>query len=265
VSVSAFDTALVGELGLAATAARFRSAARIAGLNPPARFGAETVARLLGLRTNHPFADDPLELLPNDPITRAEAAYSIAQILSFSGGEAQWVDGISYQFTLPSLGVWQKRVLTYAVSFIGYPYIWGGVSPTKQVLFGRTVPGGFDCSGLVWRVYKLHAYPGGGRLPSTIQGRTTYDMSGEVPRSKRIPLAALQPGDVLFFGSKGPRSKPSEVDHAAIYLGNGWLIQSSSHGVDVVPMQGWYQDTFAWARRPLAEAGLVNVFKVKRS
>ena len=43
------------------------------------RRGHRDVARLLGLRLNHPAADDALELGPNDPATRAEAAYSLAR------------------------------------------------------------------------------------------------------------------------------------------------------------------------------------------
>jgi cell wall-associated NlpC family hydrolase len=81
-------------------------------------------------------------------------------------------------------------------------------------------------------------------------------MSGEVGPAKRIGLAKLKPADVLFWGAHGPRSKPSEVDHTGIYLGNGWFIHSSGHGVAVEPLDGWYKQRFAWARRPLAEAGL---------
>ena len=265
VIVSAFDAALVDQLGLTGAATRFRDAARLAGLSPPKRFGTETVARLLGLRTNHPASQDKLELLPTDPITRAEAAYSVAQVLSFGGGEAQWVDDVSYEFTPPKLNTWQKRVLNSAANVVGFPYIWGGTSPSKQTLFGRTVPGGFDCSGLVWRVYKLRRYPGGGRLSATIRGRTTYTMSVEVPRSKRIGFKALQPGDVIFFGAAGPRSKSWQITHTAIYLGDNWFVQSSGEGVDVVPLEGWYRKRFAWARRPLAEAGLVNVYSVQTS
>jgi cell wall-associated NlpC family hydrolase len=265
VTVSAFDAALVHQLGLSNAAARFGLAARQAGLSPPKRFGTETVARLLGLRTNHPFIQDTLELLPSRPITRAEAAYSIAQVLSFTGDETQRVEDTSYQLDLPALDGWQKRILSYAVSFIGYPYIWGGTSPTTQNVFGRAVPGGFDCSGLVWRVYKLRKYSGGKQLSSTIRGRTTYVMSGEVGRSKRIAFDALEPGDVLFFGAKGPRSKPWQITHTAIYLGGGWLIQSSDYGVALAPLEGWYADRFAWARRPLAEAGLTNVYSVGSS
>jgi cell wall-associated NlpC family hydrolase len=80
-------------------------------------------------------------------------------------------------------------------------------------------------------------------------------MSSEVPRSERIPADALEPGDVMFFG-RGPHSKPAQIDHAAIYVGNGWLVQASEEGVSLAPFDGWYRTSFAWARRPLAEAGL---------
>jgi cell wall-associated NlpC family hydrolase len=82
-------------------------------------------------------------------------------------------------------------------------------------------------------------------------------MSGEVPKAKRIPAAALQPADVVFFGARGPKSTPAQIDHMGIYLGNGWFVHSSRYGVAVESLTGWYQQRLAWARRPLAEAGLV--------
>jgi cell wall-associated NlpC family hydrolase len=81
-------------------------------------------------------------------------------------------------------------------------------------------------------------------------------MSGEVPRSKRVTWDGLQPADVVFFGANGPRSKPAEVGHMGIYLGNGWMVHSSDRGTTLVPMTGWYETRFAWGRSPLAEAGL---------
>ena len=124
--------------------------------------------------------------------------------------------------------------------------------------YGPQVHGGFDCSGFVWRVYKLQSYANEGKLADVLKGRTTYAMSGEVPATKRIPLAKLQPAAVLFFGAAGPKSKPAQVDHMGIYLGNGWFIQSSGYGVAVAQLSGWYAQRFAWGRRPLAEAGLVS-------
>jgi cell wall-associated NlpC family hydrolase len=257
VTVAGLDARLVRALGLSDAAKAFGDGARAAGIATPSRFGTETVARLLGLRTNHPATHDDLELLPTDPVTRAETAYSVAHILGFRGWETQSVESAAATFELPQLGAWQKRVLNTAVRFVGFPYVWGGTSEKPEAPFGVDAPGGFDCSGFVWRVYKLQAYSGGAALSTTIRGRTTYQMSGEVPKAKRIPYAKLAPGDLLFFGPGGPRSQPGSIGHAGIYLGGGWLIHSSGQGVAVTPLTGWYRDEFAWGRRPLAEAGLL--------
>jgi cell wall-associated NlpC family hydrolase len=250
------DARLVNGLGLKETAARFAQTSRDAGLAPPPRFGTEVVARLLGLRLNHPAKDDLLERLPADPAPRSEAAYSAAQILRFGGWELDGVRAAADQFMLPTLTDWQRRVLSTAFKRVGYPYIWGGTSDSAQSLFGVIVPGGYDCSGFVWRVYKLQAYPGARTLSSTLQGRTTFAMSAEVPKGKRIGLLELLPADVIFFGDKGPSSKPAQVGHMGIYVGNGWFAHSSGRGVALERLSGWYQARFAWGRRPLAEAGL---------
>jgi cell wall-associated NlpC family hydrolase len=250
------DARLVGALGLADAASTFAKSARAAGLKVPSRFGTEVVARLLGLRLNHPATEDSLELRPQDVATRAEAAYSVAQVLGFSGWEIENARAAADAFALPELTAWQVRILTAAVAHIGMPYIWGGETDGAQTAFGVPSRGGYDCSGFVWRVYKLQWYPGAGPLASTLRGRTTYVMSGEVARAKRIGLQSLQPADVVFFGSNGPRSQPSQVDHMGIYLGNGWFIHSSSYGVALATLDGWYRRSFAWGRRPLAEAGL---------
>jgi cell wall-associated NlpC family hydrolase len=81
-------------------------------------------------------------------------------------------------------------------------------------------------------------------------------MSIEVPPSERIPFAKLQPADVIFFGTKGPRSTGAQVIHTGIYVGNGWFVHSSDYGVALAQLTGWYRQEFAWGRRPLAEAGL---------
>ena len=256
VTVTQLDARLVRALNLTDAAKAFYDGAHAAGLAVPSRFGTETVARLLGLRINHPAARDDLELLPSDPVTRAETAYSVAAILRFQGWETQSVEDAAATFELSTPTAWQTKVLNTAVRFVGFPYVWGGTSEKPEAPFGIQAHGGFDCSGFVWRVYKLQAYPDGSALVTTIKGRTTYQMSGEVPKSKRIPFAKLQPADVVFFGPNGPSSKAASVGHTGIYLGNGWMIHSSGQGVAVTPLTGWYRQQFAWGRRPLAEAGL---------
>ena len=259
VTIRELDAALVGFLGLGDSARLVTAALRDAGLAPKAGVGTETVARLLGLRFNHPAAEDALELGLNDVATRAEAAYSLARLLSLSGWEQEQIRSAAEQLVLPALTGTQQRLLRRAVSLVGSPYVWGGTSEASQQLWdGKRLPGGFDCSGFVWRVFKLEPFPGASALASVLRGRTTYEMSGEVPQAQRIKkVENLQPGDLIFQGAKGPTSKPTQVDHAAIYLGGGWFVHSSANGTTLHPFEGWYRDRFAWARRPLREAGLV--------
>jgi cell wall-associated NlpC family hydrolase len=259
-TMAQLDRSLVQAIGLGKAAKEFTQGARADGLTVPGRFGTEVVARLLGLRLNHPAAQDFLELRPQDPATRAETAYSAAQILSFGLLADSWqiaqVQSLADAFTLPVVNDWQRQILNVAFSKIGMPYVWGGTSDGTETDFGVTARGGYDCSGFVWRVYKLQAYADEGTLASTIVGRTTYTMSVEIPRAKRIGFKKLQPADVIFFGSKGPASKGPQVFHTGIYVGNGWFIQSSSAGVAFAQLTGWYKKKFAWGRRPLREAAL---------
>jgi cell wall-associated NlpC family hydrolase len=255
-TLAELDQALVRGLELSDEARLFYLGARATGAKPPARFGSEVVARLIGLRKNHEAPNDALELLPTDAATRAEAAYSAAQILRFSGREVESVEESAVEFELPVYTPWQRRVLQTAFNLIGYPYVWGGTSSGSQSLFGVRSRGGFDCSGFAWRVYKVQAYPGGEALNATLRGRTAAQMAGEAPKGRRIALANLQPGDLIFFGRGGRRARAAAVDHMGIYAGNGWMIHSSRYGVALARVDGWYEERFAWGRRPLAEAGL---------
>ena len=266
ISIERLDAAVVDALGLASAAADFQRVASAAGLDPPARFGTEAVARFLGLRTDLPIVDDAYELQPQQTATRADAAWSAARVISLgnetatgtpapgltplaaadAGGGVKYVQGLATSFALPALTSLEREVLRTPVSLIGYPYVWGGED--------ENVEPGFDCSGLVWRTFKLVSYPDAPGLSTVFHGRTAAAMAGGIRRSKRIGVKKLEPGDVLFFGN-GPRSKAAQVGHTAIYLGNGWIIESAGQGVSLGSMT-WYSKSFAWARRPLAEAGL---------
>jgi cell wall-associated NlpC family hydrolase len=256
VSIRELDALLVTAVGLRPEAREIRLEAERAGLAPKPWLGTETVARLLGLRVNHLTGNDARELQLAQPATRAEAAYSLARILSLEQWEYDQALQAASSFDLPELDPWQQTILTRAVRFVGSPYVFAGTSERTQNVLGRKLPGGFDCSGFVWRVYKLEPFEGAPALSAVLKGRTSYAMSGEVARAARIPRATLQPGDLVFFGDRGPQSKPTEVGHMCIYVGNGWMVHSSSRGTTLVPMTGWYATRFAWGRRPLAEAGI---------
>jgi cell wall-associated NlpC family hydrolase len=258
VTMRELDARLVNALGLQPVARTIRLAARDAGLTPISSLGTETVARLLGLRTNHPAAQDMLELLPGQPATRAETAFSLAQAMTVADWQKQRLIDATTGLSFPVLTDWQRTVLTRALHLVGDPYVWTGTSERRQQTLwdGTVVPGGFDCSGFVWRVYKLQPFAGAPELSDALRGRTTYAMSGEVAPELRISETDLQPADVVFFGSHGPLSTPDQVGHVGIYVGSGWFVHSSGHGVTLEPLTGWYETSFAWARRPLAEAGL---------
>jgi len=251
VTVVRFDAMVIDQMGLAGVAAHVQSVARAAGLQPPAYFGSEVVARYLGLRYDHPAGTDQLELFPADQITRAEAAWSLAQIADFGGWNVENAQQTLSTFALPAMSADQRRALRIAVSRIGYPYVYAGESDTAEPagwMWGPQAHGGFDCSGFVWRVFKLSGLPWG----REIGGRTAAQMAGEIPRSQRLRVSQLQPGDLLFFGSAQFNSTATEqnVIHAGIYLGDNWVIHSSRQGVYVLPLTGsWLGDSFVWGRR----------------
>ena len=91
-----------------------------------------------------------------------------------------------------------------ARKYIGTPYVWGG-----------TTPKGFDCSGFVQYLYAKE----GINVP-----RTTYE---QIKIGKSVLGQALEPGDVLFFGT---RSNPH---HEALYIGNGQFIESPYTGASI--------------------------------
>jgi cell wall-associated NlpC family hydrolase len=249
VTVVSFDRMLVEELGLASVAAHVQATAAAAGLEPPGYFGSEVVTRMLELRYEHPVGSQRLDLFPGDPITRAEAAWSLATVASMSAWTVASARESLSAFELPQMTGAQRQALHIAVSRIGYPYVWGGTTDGAE---DGLEHGGFDCSGFAWRVYKVSGLPWG----EAIRGRTAAEQAGEIPRSQRLQVSQLEPGDLLFFGSAHFTSKATESDivHEGIYLGDNWVIHSSGQGVYVLPLNGsWLGSSFAWGRRVIGE------------
>jgi len=144
VTIAQLDASLIRGEGLGAAAARFRAGALAAGLKPPARFGPEVVARILGLRTDHPRSQENLEPAPSSVASRAETAFSAAKILGWKGWEQQYVKDLAASFSPEPVSGWQQTILQQAVSLIGYPYVFAGTSERQQTVLGQSVPGGFD-------------------------------------------------------------------------------------------------------------------------
>ncbi len=93
-----------------------------------------------------------------------------------------------------------ENILALAREFLGYQYTWGGRSPK-----------GFDCSGFVQTVFRLHGI---------LLQRDAYQQQ----EKNRINISFLEamPADLLFFGKT-----PERATHVAISLGNGRFIHAS--------------------------------------
>lgn len=124
-----------------------------------------------------------------------------------------------------------------AKRFVGAPYTWGG-----------TTPFGFDCSGLLTRVLERH----GIRLK-----RNSAELCYREPRLVPVRFDALQAGDLLFFGTGGAEDK---IDHLAMWLGDGTVIQATAYGVPSTQVTSFEENArlkerFRYARRLAALPG----------
>jgi cell wall-associated NlpC family hydrolase len=220
----------------------------------PSYLAAVVASRQLELRYNHPTAGDGHEALPAGPIDRAEIAYMFDRAYRVaSGWQLYGLSGFN-DVTFPALSARQKQVARFALKWIGYPYIWAGEYPTPDSPYGVQKAGGFDCSGFVFYVMKMHF-----GYPITVSERGAHDMAARA--KPRITRSRLKSGDLIFFGPKGPSSSVESIYHAGLYLGRGWFIHStgSSDGVTLASLNNssYWKAAFAWGRRVLTPAELV--------
>jgi cell wall-associated NlpC family hydrolase len=216
----------------------------------------EIAAHFLNLRYNHPAGTDAQEVSPLEPIDRDEVAYSLYQAARTSSwrlSSLSWYDSI----VLPRLTAQQKRIVSLALKYVGYPYVWGGEYPTTNSPYGLQAHGGFDCSGFVWWIMKIKMH-----YPIPDSQRTASAMAAAA--KPRITRAHLVPGDLIFFGGNGAKSTVSSIYHTGLYLGRGWFIHSSGYsanGVNLASLNwsGWsWHDDFAWGRRVLKAGEFVT-------
>ncbi|MGG0669648.1 C40 family peptidase [Lederbergia citrisecunda] len=122
----------------------------------------------------------------------------------------------------------QKELVDSAKQYVGLPYLWAGVSAY-----------GFDCSGLMYSVYKNH----GILIPR--------DSSVQATHGTAVKRNDLQPGDLMFFAHNKGKGK---VYHVSMYIGDGKMVHApnSSRKVEVVNINtGTYKTNYAGARRYL--------------
>jgi cell wall-associated NlpC family hydrolase len=224
-------------------------------------FGTEIVSRELGLRRDRATSEDAFEASASESMTQADIAWAIWQAkTSPDTWSADALDGFKIQDYSES----QRAVVRYALSLVGAPYVWGGEWPSKTpegYPYGAQMHGGFDCSGFSWYVLreKTSSWSPNDRPYKgwALDERSSYDMAGGIPRRKRIKYRELEPGDLVFFASTGRDAKASDVYHAGIYLGDGWMVHSSGSRAGIslgeIGPGAWWHDQLAWGRRVIKD------------
>jgi cell wall-associated NlpC family hydrolase len=224
-------------------------------LRLPANAGSEILVRELGLVYNQLSAQDGRERSRTQTIRLADLVYMVDR----ARGIGSWQKAALYKFRdleLPAMTPQRRQVVQAAVGQIGQPYIWGGDWPTTASPWGWQAHGGFDCSGLVWWAFKGDAGSTAMSVGSGLLGRTADQMAWEKP-SERIAISQLAPGDLVFFGPRGPKSTRGSIEHTAIALGNGWIVQSSGSrgGVSISFLADYWPSATAWGRDPAQLGG----------
>lgn len=119
-----------------------------------------------------------------------------------------------------------QKVMNEALKYEGYPYVFGGASPTTS----------FDCSGLVQWTYGV----AGIKLPRVAQAQ--YEAT------QHIPLSQAKAGDLVFFHSTYDAG--SYITHIGIYVGNNRMY----HAGDPI---GYADLTSAYWKAHLVGAGRI--------
>lgn len=133
-----------------------------------------------------------------DQAAAAEAAAAEAAVEDAPSSSPPTSVGGSSGFVPPPDASKAQIAVQAAYSVVGTQYVWGSSDPSV----------GLDCSGVTVYAWRQ----AGVSLPhSALAQYTSYP---------RIPLSAVQPGDLVYYGNFGP--------HIAIYVGGGQIIHASS-------------------------------------
>ena len=120
-----------------------------------------------------------------------------------------------------------RKMITEAEKYLGYPYVWGGSSPSTS----------FDCSGFVSWV--INHCGNGWNV-----GRQTAN--GLMGKCDIIPKSEAKPGDLIFFQKT---YNTSGASHVGIYVGNGMMIHCGSPiSYDSIETSYWRQHYYCMGR-----------------
>lgn len=104
-------------------------------------------------------------------------------------------------------------IAAFAMKFVGYPYVWGGTSPS-----------GFDCSGFTSYVVR-----------NAIGESIGRDVAAQIGAGTPVSAKNLEPGDLVFFVN----TYQPGLSHVGIYIGGGQMVQAGSEQTGVTISNIW--------------------------
>jgi gamma-D-glutamyl-L-lysine dipeptidyl-peptidase len=133
------------------------------------------------------------------------------QVILPNGKEAYVLNSDVEEFSswLDSRNPTPENIIATAKEFVGFPYMWGGTSIKAM-----------DCSGFTKTSFFLNGIIL--ERDASQQAKTGVDV--DITEG----LDNLEPGDLLFFGSKATEERPERVTHVGIYIGEGVFIHSAT-------------------------------------
>jgi cell wall-associated NlpC family hydrolase len=120
-----------------------------------------------------------------------------------------------------SLSELRNDIVSYALKFVGNPYVWGGESLT----------GGADCSGFVRSIYAGFGYS----IPRVSRDQARY--------GQKVSEGDLRPGDLIFYANSS-----GTVNHVAMYIGNGMIVQAANSRQGIIKSSYKYRDIYCIRR-----------------
>jgi len=154
----------------------------------------------------------------------AEQAAAAQNSRHVSGGTPASIGGAVYidPSTIPAPSPGARAAVAYALSKIGDPYVYAAAGPNA-----------FDCSGLT-----MMAWAQGGVSMS-------HGSQSQFDSFPHVPIANLQPGDLVFFGVSGPANH-----HVGIVVGPGVMVDAPHTGAYVEEVSYYRPDLVPLGARP---------------